>query len=110
MHVKSPLYVETNRVRRFKPAPCTAHQGGGGVLSPDVFDPQQATSPSLLTPQLWLPPAATWVKAPAGGALWPSALLPQQATLPSLLTPQLWLPPAATWVKASAGGLVRSFA
>ena len=35
--------------------------------------PQQATEPSLLTPQVWNHPALTETKEPAGGVAWPAA-------------------------------------
>ena len=39
----------------------------GGAASPSPFQPQQATEPSLLTPQVWSHPALTETKEPAGG-------------------------------------------
>ncbi|HEV2927863.1 MAG TPA: hypothetical protein VGW74_04155, partial [Propionibacteriaceae bacterium] len=50
-----------------------------------VFRPQQASVLSVLTPQLWSPPALTALKVPDGGVASPSSFLPQQATVPSLL-------------------------
>ena len=68
--------------------------------------PQQATEPSLLTPQVCQPPALTETKEPAGGVDWPSSLTPQQAMEPSLLTPQVFFLPALTETKEPAGGVV----
>ena len=50
---------------------------------PFQFLPQQATNPSLITPQLCSRhPALTETKEPAGGVAWPdSSLSPSQATL-----------------------------
>jgi hypothetical protein len=61
----------------------------GGVLWPRPFHPQQASVPSVFSPQVWLLPAVTWVKVPAGGVLWPPSFRPQQATVPSVLRPQV---------------------
>jgi hypothetical protein len=61
----------------------------GGALSPFLLLPQQATVPSVFTPQVWENPALTWVKAPAGTVLSPELLLLQQTTDPPTLTPQL---------------------
>jgi hypothetical protein len=69
------------------------------------LSPQQATVPSVLSPQLWEPPALTWVNGPAGGVAWPERLSPQQATVPSVLSPQVCENPALTWVNAPAGGV-----
>ena len=46
----------------------------GGVARPYSSLPQQATEPSLLTPQVWLDPALTETKEPAGGVAWPSSI------------------------------------
>jgi hypothetical protein len=43
----------------------------GGVTSPALFSPQQATVASVLTPQVWLKPALTEENVPAGGVAWP---------------------------------------
>jgi hypothetical protein len=51
--------------------------------------PQQATVPSVFTPQAWDNPALTWVNFPAGGVLWPLSFFPQHATDSSVLTPQV---------------------
>ena len=59
--------------------------------------------PSVLTPQLWEPPAVTALKVPAGGRGLAGASLPQQASVPSVFTPQLWEPPAETELKVPAG-------
>src|SRR5438105_14660080 len=37
----------------------------------------QATEPSVLSPQVWEPPALTSVNAPAGGIAWPHLLDPR---------------------------------
>ena len=70
---------------------------------PNSLSPQQATEPSLLTPQVFAYPAMTEMKEPAGVVAWPSSLLPPQATEPLLLTPQVWFPPALTESKEPAG-------
>ena len=62
----------------------------GGEACPKVLSPQQASVPSLFTPQLWKSPALTEEKVPDGGVDCPKPLSPQQASVPSLLTPQLW--------------------
>ena len=72
--------------------------------------PQQATEPSLLTPQVWSPPGADGdegTRGRRGLAIVGSgpAVLPQQATEPSLLTPQVWPHPALTETKEPAGGV-----
>ena len=46
----------------------------GGVALPSTFEPQQASAPFVLSPQLWMTPALTAVKVPAGGVAWPKAL------------------------------------
>ena len=43
----------------------------GGVAWSYSSLPQQATEPSLLTPQVWTHPALTETKEPAGGVAWP---------------------------------------
>jgi hypothetical protein len=51
----------------------------GGVVFPSPpLNPQQATLPSVFTPQLWKPPALTLVKLASGGVVWPVPLYPQQ--------------------------------
>ena len=87
-----------------------------GGFAARMVAPQQATVPSVLSPQLWAlwvngpihtsgAPALTWVNAPAGGAAWPSVLSPQQVTVPSVLSAQVCQPPALTWVNVPAGGV-----
>jgi hypothetical protein len=49
---------------------------------PERFEPQQATLPLVLIPQLWLPPALTARKVPPGGLAWPKPFAPQQASVP----------------------------
>jgi hypothetical protein len=61
----------------------------GGLASPELFFPQQATVPSVFTPQVCKPHALTWVKVPAGGLACPKLLSPQQATVPSVSSPQV---------------------
>jgi hypothetical protein len=61
----------------------------GAVPSPKLLPPQQATVPSVFTPQAWDNPALTWVNFPAGGVLWPLSFFPQHATDSSVLTPQV---------------------
>ena len=87
-----------------------SHGYSGGVARPNTSEPQQATEPSLLTPQVCAVPALTETKEPAGGVAWPwysvtQKSLPQQATEPSLLIPQVWSPPALTELKEPAGGV-----
>ena len=74
------------------------------MLWPKSLKPQQATEPSLLTPQVFFLPALTETKEPAGGVVSPKSLKPQQATEPSPLTPQVWIAPALTETKEPAGG------
>ena len=62
----------------------------GGVAWPSLLSPQQATVPSVRTPQVWKRAGADRVKVPAGGVAWPKSLFPQQATVPSVRTPQVW--------------------
>jgi hypothetical protein len=61
--------------------------------------------PSVLTPQVCLKPALTWLKVPAGGVACPKAFHPQQVRVPSVFTPQVCQPPALTWLKVPAGGV-----
>jgi hypothetical protein len=61
----------------------------GGALSAFSLLPQQATVPSVLTPQVWENPALTWVNVPAGTVLSPELLLLQQTTDPPTLTPHV---------------------
>jgi hypothetical protein len=61
----------------------------GGVLSPCPLLPQQATVPSVFTPQVWASPALTWVKVPAGAVFSPELFWLQQTTDPPILMPQV---------------------
>ena len=70
---------------------------------PNSSQPQQATEPLFLTPQVWIAPALTETKVPAGGVAWPAPLSPQQATEPLPLTPQVCPPPALTETKGLTG-------
>ena len=76
----------------------------GGVACPSPSLPQQATEPSLLTPQVWEPGADgdEGTRGRRGPAV---PVPPQQATEPSLLTPQVWTHPALTETKEPAGGV-----
>jgi hypothetical protein len=58
----------------------------GGFAPPYSFDPQQATVPSVRTPQLYSPPFAvdTLWNVPVGGGAMPPLKLPQQATVRSV--------------------------
>ena len=77
----------------------------GGVAWPYSSLPQQATEPSLPTPQVCRFPALTASKEPPGGVARPSPSQPQQATEALLLTPQVWNAPALTETKEAAGGV-----
>jgi uncharacterized protein (DUF2336 family) len=65
--------------------------------------PQQATVPSVFTPQVYWSPALTNAKVPSGGVAAPKAFSPQQATVPSVFTAQAWNMPTLTEVKVPAG-------
>ena len=74
-------------------------------MSPRASQPQQATEPSVFTPQVNSFPALTEVNSPYGGVAWRSESQPQQATEPSTMTPQLYPDPALTETNLPAGGM-----
>ena len=65
----------------------TNEEPAGGAVRTRLLSPQQATEPSLLTPQVCPHPALTETKEPAGGVARLNPLWPQQATEPSTFTP-----------------------
>ena len=78
---------------------------GRGVDSPSSFRPQQATVPSVRTPQEWVEPALTDVNVPLGGEARPKVSEPQQARVPSSRIAQVWFSPALTVVNVPRRGL-----
>ena len=85
------------------------YPGKSEAVRPRACPPQQATEPSLLTPQVFFLPALTETKEPAGGVTLPAVSLPQQSTEPSLLTPQVCDTPALTETKEPAGGVASPY-
>ena len=67
--------------------------------------PQQLTEPFVRTPQVWVLPALSVVKAPDGGVERPLPLWPQQATTPLVLRAQVCAPPALTALKVPPCGV-----
>ena len=65
---------------RFCPALTEENSPDGGVAWPETLpsasslEPQQATAPPVLTPQVWLSPALTEENSPDGGVAWPETL------------------------------------
>ena len=86
-------------------------QLSGSAVSPRAYSPQQATAPSVLTPQVWAHPALSEANSPDGGVAGaPTKMLstslsePQHVTVPSVLTPQV-SPPTLTEVNSPVGGV-----
>ena len=67
----------------------------GWLLWPLPLLPQQASVPSVFSPQLWYVPAATRVNLPAGAARWLYRLSPQHRTPPPTVRTQLCRPRVA---------------
>lgn len=70
---------------------------------PVPVGPQQATVPSVFTPQALAPPALTDTKPSAGRV---AQVVPQQTTVPSVVTPQAHESPALMDAKVPEGGIV----
>ena len=80
---------------------------GACVRWPELSLPQQTGLPSIVSPQVWLPPLAMALKVPAGGDNLPSASSPQQTGVPSARSAQVWRPPLLMAVNRSSGGVAR---
>ena len=130
-HVAKPPVIGVNyfcrRVASGKTLPKSSY-----YLTIDVTSlPQHSTNPSVLIPQVWLPPALTEANEPSGGRAWPCTtlillgvaislggkvfphtaspilyvtLIPQHSTEPPVRTPQVWSPPALTEANSPDGG------
>jgi hypothetical protein len=68
-----------------------------------LVGPQQATVPSVFTPQALEPPALTDTKPSAGRV---AQVVPQQTTVPSVVTPQEHEFPALIDAKVPEGAIV----
>ena len=66
--------------------------------------PQQATEPSVLSPQACSRPAPTEVNCPGGGLVLPSLSCPQHSAEPSTLSPQAKYHPVLTEANWPEGG------
>ena len=70
-HVAKPPVIGVNyfcrRVASGKTLPKSSY-----CLTEDLTEPppQHSTNPSVLIPQVWLPPALTEAKEPSGGRAW----------------------------------------
>ena len=75
------------------------------VASSYVYAPQQATEPSLLTPQVWSCPALPETKEPAGG-VWPRRIhCCTSRRWSRCSSPRRCGPPSAQETKEPAGGV-----
>ena len=77
---------------------------GSGLTWPKPLEPQQATAPLLLTPQLWESPALRAPNVPAGGVARPSVSSPRQASVASFLIRRSGHSRCATALKSPPGG------
>ena len=96
MHSRAagPQYavVPSLRTAALAPSPANARRKGpaGGAGRSVAPGPQQATSPAVVRPQVWVGPAVIWLKrCPAGG----SWIAGQQTAAPSGASAQLWSRP-----------------